>query len=79
MRRTIFLLAASPRSKTAPDGPTVADLCNHFLTFKKALLASDEIAARTFEEYYSGCERFVKSFGGTRMIADLTGDDFQRL
>ena len=68
-----------PRAKALLDGPTVADLANHFLTFKKGLLASGEIADRTFQEYFSVCHRLVTAFGKTRPIADLVGDDFQRL
>ncbi len=74
-----LLAGRTPSPKGGPDGPTVADLCNHFLTFKKGLLASGEIADRTFQEYFSVCQRLVTAFGKTRPIADLVGDDFQRL
>jgi hypothetical protein len=57
----------------------VADLCNHFLTFKKGLLASGEIADRTFQEYSAVCQRLVTAFGKTRPITDLAGEDFQHL
>ena len=72
-----LLAGRTPRAKTA--GLTVADLCNHFLTFKRGLLASGEIVNRTFQEYFETCQRLVASFGKTRPIADVVGDDFQRL
>ncbi len=47
-----LLAGREPRAKIIPDGPTVADLCNSYLTYKKAALASQEITPRTFQEYY---------------------------
>jgi integrase len=74
-----LLAGRTPAPKGGPNGPTVADGCNHYLTFKRGLLASGEIAARTFQEYYEGCQRLVASFGGNRRIVGLVGDDFRRL
>ncbi len=68
-----------PPANISAASPTVADLCNHFLTFKKGLLASGEIADRTFQEYFSVCRRLVTVFGKTRPITNLVGDDFQHL
>jgi len=74
-----LLAGREPRAKTAPNGPSVADVCNSYLTYKKASLASREITARTFAEYFAVCERLVKVFGRNRPVADLLADDFQRL
>jgi integrase len=49
---------------------------NRFLTNKRHPLDTREIAARTFDEYYQTCARLVERFGRTRLVTDLTADDF---
>lgn len=67
-----------PRPKGA-GGLTVADLSNQYLTAKRRLLDSGEITQRTFGEYYATCARVVDTFGGSRVVSDLTADDFGKL
>ena len=74
-----MLAGREPRAKAPPNGPTVADVCNSYLTYKQASLAAKEITPRTFQEYFAVCERLVKVFGRDRPVADLVADDFQRL
>ncbi|MEZ6145060.1 MAG: hypothetical protein R3B91_06430 [Planctomycetaceae bacterium] len=50
---------------------TVKDAVNHFLTFKQALVESNELSPRTFDEYHRGCEAIIDHFGPDRLIDDL--------
>ena len=69
-QRDDLLAGRTPRS-TGDSGPTMADVCNRFLTFKQGLLDSGELAKRTFERYHATCSRMVEHFGRTRLVADL--------
>ena len=76
-QRDDLLAGRTPRS-TGDSGPTMADVCNRFLTFKQGLLDSGELAKRTFERYHATCSRMVEHFGRTRLVADLRPEDFER-
>lgn len=67
----------TPRVKA--DELTVRELVNRFLTAKKALLESEELSPRTWRDYYATAETLVEAFGKTRAVADLAGDDFEKL
>jgi integrase len=67
----------APRVKG--DGLTVADLCNRFLTAKLHKRTSGEIGPRMFEEYKEATDLIVATFGKTRQVDDLVGDDFEKL
>lgn len=64
-----------------PKGNSLAlkDLCNSFLTQKQQLLASGELAPRTFDRYFATCTMLINSFGKDRPVDDLVADDFQNL
>jgi integrase len=66
-----------PRERKA--GTTVGDLCNVFLTSKKALVTSGELAVRSFSDYKLTTDRLVKVFGRNRLVEDLNGEDFALL
>lgn len=72
-----LLAGRTPRPNS--DTLTVADLCNHFLTHKKGLMDSDELAPRTFQRYHANCRLLVDMFGKRRSVDDLTARDFQDL
>jgi integrase len=77
----------TPRVKS--DGLTVADLCNRFLTAKQRQWEAGEISSRMFEptadpkkpkgEYPATTNRLVATFGGNRLVDDLTAEDFEAL
>jgi len=67
----------TPRAKRG--GLTVRDLCNRFLTAKRHLLDTRELTRRTWEDYFTVCERIVRVFGKGRLVDDLVASDFQRL
>ena len=72
-------LLAGRTPHPAEDSLKVADLCNSFLTHKKQLLESDELARRTFDRYYSTCSFLIQNFGKKRPTSDLRPKDFQKL
>ncbi|MBN1590399.1 MAG: hypothetical protein JW888_12870 [Pirellulales bacterium] len=72
-----LLAGRTPRAKG--DGLTVADLANHFLTFKQELRDSGELAPRSYDEYYATCEIVVNAFGKNPLVDDLAADDFRAL
>jgi integrase len=61
-----------------PVGCNLADLCNRFLDVKKKLIASSELSARTWRDYYLTAKRLTEQMGRTRLVADLSGRDFER-
>ncbi|MFH1265810.1 MAG: tyrosine-type recombinase/integrase [Planctomycetota bacterium] len=60
------------------DGLTVADLCNRFMTAKTRTLDAGEIVHSTFANYLRCCRGVVDFFGRTRLVTDLTADDFEQ-
>ncbi|MBM4073021.1 MAG: phage integrase family protein [Planctomycetes bacterium] len=61
------------------DGLTVHLLCGKFLTTKKRMMESDELSVHTFADYARVCKLLCKTFGNTRLVADLRPDDFEKL
>jgi integrase len=55
------------------------DLLNRFLTAKKHLVDSGELAARTWGDYKGTCDRISAAFGLSRLVVDLATDDFEKL
>jgi integrase len=66
-----------PRSKR--DELTVAELANRFLASKEALVETGELKQRTWKDYFIVCERVLKVFGRSRVVSDLSADDFAKL
>ena len=62
-----------------PDGCSLRDLCNRFLTEKHQRMENNELSPRTFGEYRSACERVQKVFGKERIVEDIQVTDFGRL
>ncbi len=73
-----LLAGREPRANT-PEGTRLRDLCNAFLSHKKALWEAGELCQRTFGEYFNTCDRLVKAFGRDRPIDNLIADDFRHL
>ncbi len=72
-------LLAGRTPRTLPEGLTVRELANRFMTSKKALLLNAEIVQRTFDDYYVVCRRVVDVFGPKRLVVDLAASDFAEL
>ncbi|MBN2291807.1 MAG: site-specific integrase [Pirellulales bacterium] len=72
-----LLAGRTPRKKR--EGLTVADLVNHYLTTKERMRDNGEIAKRTYEDYYTVCERIIRVFGKNRIVDDLVASDFATL
>lgn len=73
-----YLLAGRTPPST-PDGLTVGDLCNCFLTAKERQRDAGDIRPKTFAEYYATCRLVVDAFGKTRLAADVRAEDFEAL
>jgi integrase len=72
----------TPPPKVAPAvnaeiGPVVADVVNHFLTFKRSLVNSGELTMRSWAEYDDTCGLVVEFFGRDCPVKDLTPAQFQ--
>ena len=72
-----LLAGRTPRPKT--EGATLRDLANRFLTAKKHLAETGEIALRTYTDYYTACQGVITILGKDRLLTDLGGDDFDHL
>jgi hypothetical protein len=75
------LKAGAPlrRRSTAASGPTVADLCNRFLTAKRSRVDSGELSWRTLQNYLRSCATVVETFGRDRLLSTLGPADFESL
>jgi integrase len=62
-----------------PDGVTLRDLANRFLTLKKSRLDGGELSVRMFNDYRRICERLLTEFGKDRLLTDLRSEDFDKL
>jgi integrase len=72
-------LHAGRTPRVQGDGLIVRDVLNSFLTSKKMLVDSGELAARTFGDYKATCAAIGAAFGLTRLAVDLAADDFEKL
>ncbi len=72
-----LLAGRTPRPKKE-DELVLGDLCNEFLAHKESLRDNGELSPRTFETYYSTCERLCKYFRRDRAVVDLTPADFRQ-
>jgi len=72
-------LYAGRTPRVNSDGLTVAGLCNHFLTFKKARVSTGELTLRSFQDYQKTTDRIVRVFGKGAAVESLNGNDFERL
>ena len=73
------LYAGRTPRPTGVNGCQIRDLVNHFLSAKRQLVETGELTSRSFSDYYRTGENIVTAFGRTRMVEDLTADDFQAL
>ena len=76
-QRDDLLAGRTPR--ISGDKLTVKDLCERFVSAKRSLVDSGELALRTWGEYHAGCLRLIKALGADRLVADLASDDFEQL
>lgn len=72
-------LQAGRTPRLHPDGLTVRELANQFLTAKKGRLIAGELSPHTWRSYYNACERILDTLGGGAVVAALTPADFARL
>ena len=79
LRQRDYLLAGRTPPPKDDDAPTMADLVNKFLTWKRGLVESGELAPRTWDRYDATCGMLVEHFGRRRRIDDLASDDFEKL
>jgi hypothetical protein len=54
-----------------PDGLTLADLCNRFLTARLRKQESGDLGPRMFQDYKEATDLLVSAFGGGRIVEDL--------
>jgi integrase len=57
---------------------TLRDLCNAFLTHKQHQVKTGELAARSFEDYYSSCNLLLKHLGKTTTVEQVRPEDLLR-
>lgn len=76
-RRDDLLAGRVPKADR--DGLRLADLCNHWLTYKAELVESGELTQRTHDGYRAGCELLCEILGNGRSAADVGPDDFQKV
>jgi len=82
-------LYAGRTPRVRAGGLTVMGLCNHFLTAKHRQYEEGELSARMYKpgatpetasgEYKKTTDQIIASFGGNRLVDDLTPEDFGAL
>jgi integrase len=61
------------------DGPTLAELMDRFLYSKKLRMESGEMTARSYADYERTCDKIEASISTSRLLSDLTTEDFENL
>ena len=70
-------LYAGRKPRLTPDEcVTVRELCNLFLEAKRQRVDTEDLKARTWQDYRQTCKSLIKALGGERVIDDLRPDDF---
>ena len=72
-------LMAGRTPRQSSDDLTLKSLVNQYLEFKADARDNGEIAARTFEDYKTACERLTKHISKHRLVSDLRPTDFATL
>lgn len=72
-----LIAGRTPRPKT--ERLTLMVLCNHFLTHKKRLLESGELAQRSFDRYKAGTDFLIECLGRNAAVENLRPTDFEAL
>lgn len=70
------LQAGRVRRSDQDSVTTLKEVVNRFLTYKKALLDSQELSNRTFDEYFRSAELILPFFGAERDVNDIHPEDF---
>jgi hypothetical protein len=70
-------LLAGRTPRTHADGLLVRELLNRFLTAKQHLVDTREITQRHWDDLHGTCERIGTQFGLSRLVIDLTAEDFE--
>lgn len=74
-----LLAGREPRPKQ-PEGVTVRDLCNRFLSAKEQMRDDGELNSRTFATYHGACRVLCEDAKWRdRQVVDLQPDDFRQL
>ena len=66
------------RTPRNTDDLDLRALVNQFFTARTRKLEVGELKSSTFGEYYRIGKRLIDAFGPTRLVDDLTADDFGR-
>lgn len=72
-------LHAGRTPRVDAEGLTVAELCDRFVVAKERLRDNRELAWSTWKNYKKVADRVVRVFGKSRLVMDLTADDFGAL
>jgi integrase len=72
-------LHAGRQVRTPSKEATVKDVANAFLNTKQPAVDTKELSPRTWAGYKTACDLMVKEFGRSRLVADLTPEDFASL
>lgn len=70
-------LLAGRTPRATGDGLTIRDLCNRFLSAKKAKLEAGELSPATFADHHATCRHIIDAFGSRRLVVDLDAADFE--
>jgi integrase len=65
-------------STLSPDGVTVKDVCNHYLTHQLHKVESDAIGGRWLEDCRRVVTVFAQFVGSQRLVSDLRPQDFEK-
>ncbi|MEX0774669.1 MAG: tyrosine-type recombinase/integrase [Phycisphaeraceae bacterium] len=73
------LLAGRKVRKVSEMGVSVADVCNAFLTAKQQSMDAGELTGTSWHHYFLTCRAVAKVMGRSRVVSDLTPEDFGAL
>lgn len=73
-----LLAGRTPRAK-GDGGLQLKDLANRFISAQDDRVASDDLSPITRNQYFEAMGRVVSHFGRTRLVSDITPEDWGRL
>jgi integrase len=78
-QKDALLAGRVPRTEQDGQQKNVQRLCDHFLHTKTLKVKLGELSPHTYNDYLRVCRFLKASFGGERLIEDLTAADFTHL
>ena len=72
-------LYAGQLPRVRGEGPSIDELKERFLAWKRQMVEAGELEAETLQEYTRASNHVTEVLGSRRLVSDLASDDFEKL